>query len=178
MDPTLGFLSVRQHDEHGYFGGYLIVNHLTRPLEFHCTLPVKPTRAQELLYGSTINDFVCGEQIAKALVSKAKLKPAWVVTDCPAVLALGLVTEIPVAYFELPEQGPSAAQFLRTPNSNLGTEPRTLGAHALLVASSDTGAAGAGQQELPSFAADMDLSEPFQRVLEALMEAHPSAKAA
>ncbi len=51
---SLGFISVRHHAEHGYFGGYLIVNSLGRPLEFHCTLPVKPSRAQELLYGATL----------------------------------------------------------------------------------------------------------------------------
>ena len=75
MADLVGFLSVRYQPEHGFFGGYLIVNQLARPLEFHCTMPVRPSRSQELLYGSTLNDFVCGEQIAKALTQKAKLKP-------------------------------------------------------------------------------------------------------
>ena len=67
MTESLGFLSVRRHPEHGYFGGYLITNSIARPLEFHCTMPVKPSRAQELLYGPTMDAFVCGEQIAKVM---------------------------------------------------------------------------------------------------------------
>ena len=85
---ALGFITVRHHVEHGYFGGYLILNQLGRPLEFHCTLPVKPSRAQSLLYGPTLDDFICGEQIAKALVTKAKLKPSLLLTDCSAVLPM------------------------------------------------------------------------------------------
>ncbi len=94
---TLGFCTVRSHADHGYFGGYLILNTHARPLEFHCTLPVKPSRAQEILYGATLADFVCGEQIAKALTSKAKLTPHVVLTDCTPVLALSRVSDLLVA---------------------------------------------------------------------------------
>ena len=55
MADLVGFLSVRYRSEHGFFGGYLIVNQLARPLEFHCTMPVRPSRSQELLYGKTLN---------------------------------------------------------------------------------------------------------------------------
>lgn len=48
---ALGFLTVVEHKQHGLFGGYLVLNQVGRPLEFHCTAPVKPNRAQEILYG-------------------------------------------------------------------------------------------------------------------------------
>ena len=83
MATAIGFLTVRRHHEHGYFGGYLLVNALARPLEFYCTMPIRPSRAQTLLYGLTIDDFVCGEQIAKALIAKAKLQPQLILTDSP-----------------------------------------------------------------------------------------------
>ena len=104
MADLVGFLSVRHRVEHGYFGGYLIVNQLARPLEFHCTMPVRPSRSQELLYGKTLNDFVCGEQIAKALTQKAKLKPLLVLTDTPAALAVEIVNhKVPIACIESSE---------------------------------------------------------------------------
>ena len=69
---SLGFLTVRKHPSRGYFGGFLVLNVLARPLEFHCTLPVQPTRAQQILYGATLDEFISGEQIARALILKAK----------------------------------------------------------------------------------------------------------
>ena len=49
--PVLGFLTVLEHPQHGLFGGYLLLNLAGRPVEFHCTAPVKPNRAQQILYG-------------------------------------------------------------------------------------------------------------------------------
>ena len=108
MTVSLGFLSVRRHPEHGYFGGYLITNQIARPLEFHCTMPVKPRRAQMLLYGPTMDAFVCGEQIAKALVGKAKVKPDIVLTDCAAVLALATVSDVAAGLLHFEPESPSS----------------------------------------------------------------------
>ena len=65
--PAIGFLTAVEHAEYGFFGGYLIVNAAGRPLEFHCTAPVKATRAQEILYGPTLRDYLY-EQIAPAQI--------------------------------------------------------------------------------------------------------------
>ena len=59
--PAIGFLTVTEHAEHGLFGGYLILNVSGRPLEFHCTAPLKPSRAQEILYGPTLRPFLFGD---------------------------------------------------------------------------------------------------------------------
>ena len=53
--PAIGFLTVTRDLEQGLFGGYLLLNALGRPLEFHCTAPVRPNRAQEILYGPTLD---------------------------------------------------------------------------------------------------------------------------
>ena len=42
---VFGFLTAVDTPTHGLFGGYLVVDSLGRPLEFHCTAPVKVTRA-------------------------------------------------------------------------------------------------------------------------------------
>ena len=78
--PALGFLTVLEHEQHGLVGGYLILNLAGRPLEFHCTAPVKPNRTQEILYGLTLKPYLYGEQIGQTLLSKSKLSP---VVVCP-----------------------------------------------------------------------------------------------
>ena len=175
---TLGFLTVRQHAELGYLGGYLLVNSLARPLEFHCTLPVKPTRAQSILYGPTLVDFLCGEQVARTLVSKAKLQPVIVFTDSLAVLSLRNVSEIPVCCVK-PKSSDSESRDLVLPSSqNQGISVGELSGHRIVVASAhreDWDFVVKRSQELLQ---QVDLLEPFTRIVEALQEAHPSSKAA
>ena len=83
---TFGYLSAVESAEHGFFGGYLLVSPLGRPVEFHCTAPVRPSRAQEILYGPTLRPYLLGEQIAGTLLSKAQLRPQIILTDQPSVL--------------------------------------------------------------------------------------------
>jgi hypothetical protein len=85
-EPTFGYLTVFNSAEHGYFGGYLILSALGRPLEFHCTAPVRPSRAQEILYGPTLQPYLVGEQISGTLLGVAKLTPRLILTDNSAVM--------------------------------------------------------------------------------------------
>ena len=174
---ALGFITVRHHSEHGYFGGYLILNQLGRPLEFHCTLPVKPSRAQSLLYGPTLDDFICGEQIAKALVAKAKLKPRLLLTDCSAVLAFEHVGDEPMALIDASGNAENESH-LRRPH--VSAELKRIGSGDLRCGI--TAASAVTSELLREIAAELapnfDLTEPFQRIAEALLEAHPIAKAA
>lgn len=178
MTSTLGFLTVRQHAEHGYFGGYLVVNEMARPLEFQCTLPVKPSRAQQVLYGPTLDDFICGEQIAKALVSKAKLQPTLVISDCTAVLALAQVSTQPIAMLDQNDES-YAHKTLRTPSASKVMTTRLRAEHLKMIVPAGSKIDEAFVDELyaklhPSF----DFDEPFQRIIEALGEAHPITNAA
>src|SRR3954462_9244557 len=95
--PAFGFLTIVEQPELGLQGGYLVLNAEGRPLEFHCTAPVKPNRAQEILYGSTLRPYLCGEQIGQALVSRAKSEVLLIFTDNPAVLGVREFASTPVA---------------------------------------------------------------------------------
>lgn len=176
VPQTLGFCTVRAHAEHGFFGGYLILNTHARPLEFHCTLPVKPSRAQEILYGKTLPDFVCGEQIAKALTSKAKLMPQLVLTDCSAVLALSRVSDVMVACLSASTNSASAANIPAADGERLRTIK--LGAHSATILRDDMHTEERLRQLWQALDVTMDICEPFQRIEEALVEAHPIMKAA
>jgi hypothetical protein len=179
MTANIGFLSVRVHSEHGYFGGYLIVNQLARPLEFHCTMPVKPSRAQALLYGPTIDDFVCGEQIGKALVSKAKVTPDLIITDSLAALAVTLVSELRVVKLEAELSTSNAGENLRMPKSTNVDLVRLRGRdHNFMALANSRITEQHLEQVLSQLSANFEITEPFHRITEALLEAHPIAKAA
>jgi hypothetical protein len=173
---SLGFLSVRQHAEHGYFGGLLVLNPLARPVEFHCTLPVQPSRAQVLLYGVTLNDFVCGEQIANALLHKVKQKPELILTDCRPVLALNLVNNTRTVL--LADAVVNDCEELRTPDSSFVTRELQIENYTFEVAADDKFDAQKLSASIHALAPHFDLAEPFQRIIEALREAHPIVRAA
>ena len=93
-----GFLTVMEHQRLGLIGGYLVLNSLGRPVEFHCTSPVRTNRAQEILYGTTLNAFLYGDQIAQTLITRAKNKPCTTLTDKPQVLAVQDCVEMPICF--------------------------------------------------------------------------------
>lgn len=94
--PNFGFLTVVELGDSVSIGGYLLLNELGRPLEFHCTEPVKPNRAQQLLYGATLHSFLYGEQIGRALVESSEVRPKLILTDLRPVLALRDLIDTPV----------------------------------------------------------------------------------
>lgn len=181
IPSAIGFLTVRVHQDLGFVGGLLVVNPLGRPLEFYCTLPVKPTRAQEILYGSTLEGYLSGEQIGRVLLQKAKSRMAMLVTDAPAALGTCRYTDLPVVWIEMPitEQGSeNRRHWVRPSGVPAVSEPVTMGGWKVMAMaerpSDATDAAARWQQLQPT----MDLPEPFGRIEEALGEANPSTKAA
>jgi len=176
VTAALGFLTVRHHAEHGYFGGYLVVNEMARPLEFQCTMAVRPSRAQEVLYGPTLEDFVCGEQIAAALLSKGKVKPDLCLTDCRPVLALAQVSKYSIGYVRPVED---QHRSLRTPaESRLQTRAVDFAAIEIECLESRVPPSDALSNLSSAVHPSFDFEEPFLRIVEALEEAHPITKAA
>jgi hypothetical protein len=94
---TIGFLTVLAHEELGLFGGYLVVNQAGRPLEFHCTTPVKANRAQEILYGPTLEPYIYGELIGQTLLARTMPLPPLILTNVPPALAVAEYVKSPVA---------------------------------------------------------------------------------
>ncbi len=81
QNAAIGYLTVRKEEDLGYIGGYLLLNAQARPLEFHCTAPVTPNRAQKILYGRTLPAYLYGERIGVTLAQRSKTKPQFLVTD-------------------------------------------------------------------------------------------------
>jgi hypothetical protein len=183
--PALGFLTVWEHETDGLFGGYLALNLVGRPLEFHCTAPIKANRAQEILYGPTLEPYLYGEQIGQTLLEKATLSPLVICTDSPPALAVRDFVDAPVALV-LPPETPVEIE-----NATKGVEATSekrwrldsahgpaaplchffLGANRLAVSERSSDDRQAIMDRLAEIAQSFDLAEPFNRIREAIVEA-------
>ena len=138
-----------------------MLNSAGRPLEFHCTAPVKANRAQEILYGPTLRPFLYGEQIGRTLVERSKLSPQLVVTDAEPVLAARPLVSMPVICVSTEGEAHQRPGFL-------------LGEQLVLIDAAyphDREAARAAWEHF----AGLDVQEPFGRIREALEESRKVA---
>src|SRR5437762_5616102 len=97
----LGFLTVFAEPT-GYLGGYLVTNSSGRPLEFRLSTAVQPNKVQQILYGSTMTEYLCADLIGKTLVDKTATPVHLLVTDSPNVLPIRSRVDVP-AIVALPD---------------------------------------------------------------------------
>ncbi len=153
---------------HGLFGGYLLLNTVGRPLEFHCTVPVKPNRAQQILYGPTLEPFLYGEQIGATLVNKSAIEPLVVLVDVVPMLAVREQIDLPTALVLATDKTlPEYCAEVSIGRSRLALQSRYATDRDLI------------SQRLTDLDDLFDLLEPFSRIREAIEEAdRNTAKAA
>ena len=157
---AFGFLTAVDSPTHGIFGGYLLVDAIGRPLEFHCTAPVKVSRAKQILYGASLPGHLHGQQIGAALLAEGSVAPAVVLTDHEAMLAVRPHTSLPVALVRRRGEAaePPAGAF-------------ALGEVCVSPHASDAIASDALRQRLEHLGSAVDLTEPFERIRAAIEEA-------
>jgi hypothetical protein len=171
--PQLGFLTVL-HEANGYVGGYLATNSWGRPLEFRLSSAVQPNRVQQALYGGTLEPYVCGELIGKALVDKASVAVQLVVTDREAVLELRRRLDAPVVWLAPPDDARAAALAA----TGAAVRPASGGRGPLVHHPRYPGDGPAARELLGRLDAALDLAEPFTRIREAVGEARKLGVAA
>jgi len=150
-----GFLTTVESPTHGLFGGYLLVDPAGRPLEFHCTAPVKVSRAQQILYGATLHGHLHGRQIGATLLAAASLQPRVVLTDVEAMLSVRAHTTLPVALVTAADAGTGSAS----------------GAAGVTGPGGDEAASETLRTAIEPLVAAVDLREPFERIRAAIDEA-------
>ena len=164
-DATIAYLTVVEDERTGWTGGLLILNIGGRPLEFQCTLPVRPTRAHEILFGPTLREHLIGEIIGPLLVKKCRAPISMLCCDQPEALSIGQAAEFPVALVveaAEPNEGPIE------PDTLIGSEVVMLADSELRVPMEQVEAARAVAERI----ADLpDAIEPFERIREAIKEA-------
>ena len=188
--PSLGFFTVLEHEQLGLTGGYLLLNASGRPLEFHCTAPVKPNRAQQILFGPTLLPYLYGEQIGQTLLSKSSASPLLVCTDSPLAFAVREHVSLPIALVLSPES-PRAQSAAVDPAAPLaaGQKWRVDAGHAhaglnlfhwgrnQLAVDGDRQADRDLIESRLGALEPLDLAEPFARIREAIEEAQKGSRA-
>ncbi len=158
---AFGFLTVCDAAAAGTFGGYLLVDLSGRPLEFHCTAPVRVTRAQEILYGATLTRQLHGEQIGGPLLKAATIKPEAVLTDRESLLHARPHAPSPVVVVRPGSQALTAGE----------AGERLLGGFTVQPHSDDAGQWERLREQLTALTASIELVEPFERIQAAIEEA-------
>lgn len=195
-NPTIGFLTVVEHPEYGLFGGYLILNPIGRPIEFHCTTPIKPNRAQKILYGPTLEEFIYGEQIGRSLIEHSRMHPLAVCTDLEPILAARQYVSTPLVLVLKPverelinlaqagstleaDEKCSGEKVYRVDAAH-GSGPQLasfwLGRNRLAVPAAAEADRHLIVEQLSVWAETFDLAEPFQRIRAAIEEAQQAAQ--
>lgn len=161
----IGFYTVQYAERTGWTGGYLLLNRGGRPLEFHCTLPVRPSRAHEILYGPTLRGHLIGETIGPVLLRRSRLQPMLVCCDQPEALVLGPHSQAPVGLVADAAEGEVALQSAEAMPGWISLP--LAGSHVRVPMAQEEAARAAIDQltDLP------DLLEPFMRIREAIREA-------
>jgi hypothetical protein len=159
--PAFGFLTVLESAQHGLFGGYLVLSPQGRPLEFRCSTPIAPSRAQQILYGPTLRPYLFAEVIGQALLNGSELPVRVILTDQRDMLPLGLLRPECVLHVE---RAPAEMVEAQTASFDFAGCRLTTAA-TVEVASAELEAI------LAPLAAHVDLCEPFGRIVAALTEA-------
>ncbi len=179
-----------EDSDQNLFGGYLLLSLAGRPLEFHCTTPIRPNRAQRILYGPTLEPFLFGELIGGTLYRKATTVPGVVCTDVFAAVCLREHVDVPVVLVLPSEEmepsgdarpvprseGPSAAAaaVLRVDAPHAPRPPLVefcWRANRLAVPARGGGERDLILEQLAGAEELLDLAEPFERIRQAIDEA-------
>ncbi len=187
--PTIAYFTVVDDARTGWTGGLLLLNKGGRPLEFQCTLPVRPTRAHEILYGLTLRQHLIGDVIGPLLIEKCRTPISILCCDQHESLALSGGSAFPVALvreaserlgtaseketsaedsvdIDVSGRSPDVAAPLGHPGTSLKTI--LLAGSRLLVAENQADRV----REITLQLTDLpDAVEPFERIREAIKEA-------
>ena len=165
-DIYLAYLSARTIEGLGAVGGLLLVNQTGRPVEFHCTSPVTTTRTQEILFGQTLDRYLFCEQIARALADELKQKPTFFLTNVSELIEFRSQIETPVVYVRKIENG--GQEPAHPPQFEIDGRAVYLMHGAQSVDGLET--------SLRAFHRTVPIDEPFERIAQALEEAHAVAR--
>lgn len=186
-ETSFGYLAMLEFAEYGYFGGYLIVSLMGRPLEFHCTAPIRPSRAQRILYGATLEPFLLGEQISSALLKAAKSKPDLIIANHEATLQACSSSGVQMVLLcgnsdspgnAIPQSSPVPEAADASTPGLVQDVPTPVGFGTFTVSSRNFQLPpGCGDEQskvtelLAKLARHVEIAEPFDRIAEAIREA-------
>ena len=98
QETRLGFIDVKVYSDSSIRGGILTTDLETKPFEFRVTSPIRPTQIQQILYGSSLKDYVYNELICAPLIKATKEKLSIVLTKESFLMAMRPLVSVPVIF--------------------------------------------------------------------------------
>ncbi len=154
-DSRLGFIEIVNFQDFSVRGGLLVTDVQTRPYEFRVTSPIKPTQLQQILYGSTLTEFIFAELICVPLLKACKEEINLVIVNQHFLLNMRPKVSIPVIYINKQnEKNGNHNLFDYQIHKNFKTEEESAKYYIDLLAE------------------NTDIFEPFERIKTAVNEVH------
>jgi hypothetical protein len=166
VTQNLGFLTILQ-ENNGYLGGYLVTNLWGRPLEFRLSSAVQPNRIQQILYGMTLEGYICADLIGKTLVEKTSTVAGFIFTDYQPVLDLRLRVDVPVVCLARRSQAEAAGSHSQSSSELAILDEK----HPVLCHPRFSADSTSVSELLNRLDGALDVAEPFLRIREAIGEA-------
>jgi len=169
----LMFLATKKFDSgKAIRGAFLLTDLNTKPVEFRCTNPIRPTTLQTMLYGDTLEQHIMVELIGLPLITSLKDRPALILIREAVFMRARPRVEIPIIRLVKEESLAVSSTGEGNPTQLLHSasgrfDPVVLAAHAKF--SSDREQAKAILAEIFD---NHDLLEPFDRIESALEQVH------
>lgn len=156
QEIRLAFIDVAVFSDASIRGGILTTDIQIRPYEFRITSPIKPTQMQQILYGTSLKDYVYGELICAPLVKATKEKLSIVLVRESYILAMRPLVSVPVilVHQDGKYSGESFKSVTFSGHKNFQNE------------------LSFAQTILTPIMQNLNLIEPFERLKLALNEAH------
>jgi hypothetical protein len=155
-ENRLAFMDVILFPDGAIRGGILTTDIETRPYEFRITSSIKPTQLQQMLYGTSLKDYVYGELICAPLIKATKEKINFVLTRERYIMEVRPLVAVPIVLMSYNDK--AASDGLKPICFQVHKDYSSELPHAQLV--------------LTPITQKLDLMEPFERLKLALNEVH------
>src|SRR3989304_3657280 len=94
-ERTLAFLDLAVFEDGAALrGGCLVTDGMTRPLEFRVSGPIRPSSLQKVLYGDTLQEYICTDLIGLPMLQGLETKPDIILVRDAEFLKLRPKTEL------------------------------------------------------------------------------------
>ncbi len=171
---SVAFLGYREFERgEAYRGAILVTDECSKPLEFRCTAPVRPTQLQRTLYGKSLLPHILTELIGGPLITSVREKPQLILIADEAYFDVRRKVSFPVIHVSRATES-RAQQQDRAKSKSLLLQCASgkfaqveIGAHWEFTSDLDTTG-----ERLRDWFGHWDLTEPFQRLGEGLQYVH------
>ncbi len=153
-------------------GAFLMSDFETKPLEFRCTNPIRPTQLQAMLYGDVLDQYILVELIGRPLVDSVQSQPDIILVKDESFLDLRTKVDVPVVQIikeeEISDSRVKDESKFQTLNSSSGKFPPVF----IKTHNKFPDDKNIAREVLSEIFNSFNLNEPFNRVLTALEQVH------